>query len=687
MRRALAAASLLCLPALAAPARTAHAQSAPTQATQGQSAGAPAATAAYPADQAPPAGQVQETVVTATRVPTLAERVPAGVTVIDRSTIEQNGYVSLVDALSAVPGLRVVQSGGAGGVASVFIRGTNSNHVLVLRDGVPLNDPSVANGAFNFGVDGLADVERIEIIRGPMSGLYGSGAIGGVINLITRRGHGGPVNGGIDIAGGAPQQVNAIGTVGGVKDGFDYSLTIASTSQLGFDITPSRMSVHTGERDGFRQQLATLNVGYTFAPGSRLYATLRGTTAVFGLDNIGGSPTFDGPDYTGRDAELFGHVAGTASLFDGLLTSTISVARIQNNRSYVQLLLPQDPNQASSDDHYNGYRTDVQWNNVVHIPDRGALSAASITFGYEYIGDNATTRLNDVSFGFPYQAGVDASTNSNAGTLGAQATLWKRLTLITALREEATQISGSAFTWRAGAVLAVPEIRSRLHVAYGTAFSAPTLFELYGVDSYGYVGNPNLQPERSEGWEAGWTLDVPMFGRKDAASVEVTYFHNRISNLIETQFQPVYTSVNVSSALASGIETSITLRPARWLDAEIDYTYTDARDLATNTQLLRRPYNSASGTLHIRPVPGMVIAPQLQFTGSFMDSLIDNAGYYAGTGRSGGALIVNLSASYAVTPRITLYANGYNLANTAFEPANGFAAPGRSFLAGARLTF
>ena len=115
------------------------------------------------------AGMLPDQVVTATRIPTLIEQIPAGVTVIDRAAIEAHGYGTLVDALDAVPGLHVVQSGGPGANASVFIRGTNSDHVLVLRDGMPINDPSDPDGAFNFGVDTLADVERIEVVRGPMS--------------------------------------------------------------------------------------------------------------------------------------------------------------------------------------------------------------------------------------------------------------------------------------------------------------------------------------------------------------------------------------------------------------------------------------------------------------------------------------------------------------------------------------
>jgi vitamin B12 transporter len=130
---------------------------------------------------------IPETIVTATRIPTPQERLPAATTVIDRQTIEERGYVTLADALVSVPGFNIVPSGGMGQVTSGFMRGTNSNHVLVLRDGVPMNDASHPSGAFNFGNTLLGDIERIEVVRGPVSAIYGTSAIGGVINLITRR--------------------------------------------------------------------------------------------------------------------------------------------------------------------------------------------------------------------------------------------------------------------------------------------------------------------------------------------------------------------------------------------------------------------------------------------------------------------------------------------------------------------
>ena len=185
---------------------------------------------------------IPETIVTTTRVPTPAERVAAAVTVIDRQTIEERGYVTLADALRAVPGVNLVQQGAAGQVASAFLRGTESRHVLVLLDGVPINDPSTPSGAFNFGNELLGDIERIEVVRGPGSSLYGSGAIGGVINMITRRAAAGrgafqPFG---EIAGGTQETLRGVAGLAGERGGVDWLAVGQSLSTRGFDATPRR---------------------------------------------------------------------------------------------------------------------------------------------------------------------------------------------------------------------------------------------------------------------------------------------------------------------------------------------------------------------------------------------------------------------------------------------------------------
>lgn len=629
-----------------------------------------------------------EQVVTATRVPTLIDTIPAGVTVIDRATIEQRGYTTLADALQAVPGLRVVQSGGPGGNASVFIRGTDSKDVVVLRDGVPINDPSDPGAAFNFGVDTLGDVDRIEVVRGPMSSLYGSGAIGGVINLITNKGEG-STHGTASLAVGAPLQGQAIGSVSGKSGRFDYNLDVEGTDQTGFDPTPKRESVFTGTNKPYKSGLASVNLGFTPVDGTRIYALVRGRTAEFGLNELG-FPTYDARDYTGTDDSVFGQVGATTTLFNGVWESGVLLAQSNTDRHYNEPLEAADPNQLTSYSKYHGALTNVQWNNTVHLPDLGPATGSALTFGYQHTDSSVRTSLNENSAGFPYSATTNASESANLGSAGLQATVWKRLTLTGNILEQGAQYGGDAFTWRAGGVLALSEIWSRLKGSYGTAFRAPSLFDLFGIDSAGFTGNPDLKPERSRGYELGWQVDVPIAGHADAVSLEVTYFNTQVSDLINFQSNPNGTSteINVNEAHIQGVESSLTVRPAKWLQAVATYTYTDSRNRANNELLLRRPLNAASLDVTLTPLPGLSITPEIIYSGPFQDYLVDDAGFQSSVpGQSKGGTIFNLTVNYQVLPRVTLFANGRNLGNSQFEPASGYVTPGPSVLAGARMTF
>ncbi len=635
------------------------------------------------ADQSADVENLPETVVTATRVPTPEQDVPAGVTVIDRQTIQQRGYTTLVDALSAVPGLHIVQSGGPGGEASVFIRGTDSNQVLVLLNGMPINDPSDPNGAFNFGVDTLSDVQRIEVIRGPMSGLYGSGAVGGVINIITTPGSG-PPKATVSAAAGLPNANQQEATLAGSSGPFDYRLDEGTLTQEGFDVTPRSESVYTGERDGFRNQHGSLDLGWTIVPGTRLslFGYLR--NAVYGFDTLG-SPSFDAPNEVGYDQQAAGNVSLVSQVLPWFNTQLLA-GGLYDHRHYVNPLNPADPNQESNDDLYVGKRVDVQWNNTVNLADRGPARATTVTFGYEHINDFAADNLNDSYSGVPFQETTYAEQIQSAWHMGLQSTLWRRLIFTSGLREDQVSAAGGAFTWRSGLVLVMPEVLSRFKLSGGTSFLAPSLFDLYGSGG-GFVGNPNLKPERSIGFEVGWSTTVPALGEADFATFGATYFDTSVTDLIETVFSPVFTTENVGLAHLQGVETTLSFNPRPWLGAELAYTFTDARNQDTGQLLLRRPENQFSADLLIKPVPKLTIAPAILYIGPFEDSLVDSGGFPAGTGLAGSGTIVNVNLTYQLRPKLQLFLTGANIFNAQYEAASGFAYPGASFLLGARATF
>jgi vitamin B12 transporter len=640
------------------------------------------------ADDAPPVVDVKlpDTVVTATRVPTAIENIPAGVSVVDRTTMQTRDYNTLTDALSALPGVRVSQSGGPGGNASVFIRGTNSDHVLVLLDGMPINDGADPDGAFNFGVDTLGDIERIEVVRGPMGALYGSNAIGGVINLITRKGTQPGLHITGDLAGGYPAQgmgtVNASGTTGP----WDYSATVESQTQRGFDSTPQRETIYTGTPQPYSDMVGTLNLGFTPIDGTRISLLLRARQAVFDFDNLG-NPNFDDDNSKGRDGSLIGRIGVHSALFGGTYETEVFIGGLDEDRRYNEALNPADPNLATEADKYHSTRTDVQWNNTLHLDDLmhvDALSATDLTFGYEYIDDSVKTVVNETTDGSAYLQNTTAGMTTNAGYGGLQTTLWHRLTVTGQIRQDVV-LDNAPFTWRLGTVLNVPEIATHFKAAYGTAFRVPSLFDRYGIDSFGYVGNPNLKPESAQGWELGFTTDVAAFGHADFASFGATYFNEQVQNLIETVFSPVYTSVNIGSAHMQGVESELTLRPAAWLSLTTSYTYTYALDADAGELLLRRPQNVASFDATLRPLPKLTIAPELLYTGAFQDFLIDNNGFSTTTGNTGQGLIANLTVTYDVTPRMAVYAHANNIFDSRFEPVNGYQTPGPSVWVGMRF--
>jgi vitamin B12 transporter len=337
---------------------------------------------------------------------------------------------------------------------------------------------------------------------------------------------------------------------------------------------------------------------------------------------------------------------------------------------------------------YHAYRTDLQWNNTVHLGDLldvPMLSATDLTFGYEHIADTVKVKVNSSSGGFGFQQNAKAYMNDDAAHAGLQTTLWQHLTLTGQIRQD--WVAGNTpFTWRLGAVLDVPELATRFKAAYGTAFRAPSLFDRYGVDSFGYVGNPNLKPESAQGWETGFTTTLDAFARKDTVTFGATYFNEQVQNLIVAQFVPVNTAVNVGSAHIQGVEVQMTLRPADWLALQASYTYTDAQNADLGSRLLRRPQHAASLDATITPLPGLTIVPELLLTGAFQDFLVDDAGFATGTiVSSPHGLITNLTVTYDVAPRVQIYASGRNVFYSRFEPVNGYQTPGPSFLAGVRV--
>jgi len=622
-----------------------------------------------------------DTIVTATGVPTPLERVPASITVIDRRMIEERGYTTLAQALESVPGLRIAQSGGPGQQASVFIRGNSSRSTLVLMDGVPVNDPSDASGAFNFGNETLFDIERIEVLRGPASSLYGSAAVGGVINLVTRRA---PVDRTFipygEVAGGSQRTLRTGGGVAGTVGAFDYLASLNNVSTQGFNATASRFFRTLGEADGFRGTNATVRIGYTPIAGTRIEGLVRWRENRIGIDNV----PRDDPNYTADDRRWMGQLRGETTLLNGAWTTGLRLAATEDRRTFSNL--PDILSRSATQDYFRGTRQSVDWGNVVRLPGFGPATDGAVTFGVNFAHEDVSSQAGSA----PFRTLVNAKQDTSAGHVAVQYRFWNRLDVTGGLRHDSVSGFTSVTTWRVGAVYSIPEFNLRLRASGGTGFNAPSLFQRFGQIGTSFRGNPNLKPENTIGYEFGAELDIPAFGIERFSTFGWTFFQSRVTDLIVSNGR--FTSlINVNQANLKGVELMYTLRPAPWLSMDLAWTITDAEDASTGRALPRRPESVISWTGRIAPVAGLVISPQVQFTGrspegAFASYLNNGSSVNRPTNNKSGT-ILNLAASYAFNPRITGFLEARNLTDSKFEPVNGFQIPGRSVLVGTRFMF
>ena len=624
---------------------------------------------------------IPDTVVTATRIPTAAERVPAAVTVITREDIEERGYQTLAEALRAVPGLRLVQAGGIGQQGSAFLRGSNSRHVLVLLDGVPVNDPSEPNGAFNFGNELLGDIERIEVVRGPGSSLYGSGAIGGVINLVTRRAPAGVRAQAFgDLAAGSQRTVRGTLGLAGTTEAWDYMLAGQSMSSRAYDATPGRFLADTGEREGFRGHAGTARLALRPGPGTRIEGLLRWRQNRAGLDDV----PDDDPNYSGDDRRWYGQLRGETELLDGAWTTGLRAAVTEDRRRYTNL--PHAGSSAETNDLFRGQRQVFDWGNRLRLGDLGTAEGVELAFGATH-----ERETSDSSSGSPFFLTVtNASARQTALHAGVQARFLGRLDLSAGIRQDLSDDYDGFTAWRIGAVLALPEASSRLRASAGTAFKAPSLFQRFGRIGGFFRGNPDLDPERSFAWEVGGETDIALFGRQDGATFGATWFQSSFRDLIN--FNAGFSTLeNVERAKAQGAELSLTLRPLPWLDASAAWTITETRNEDTGQPLPRRPRNVVTFAARIAPTDRITLVPQLLFTGPSPEgpfaSYRDDGSSITTMAYNKSGTVLHLTGSYRVNEAVTAYVEGRNLTNSHFEPANGFVTPGRSFLVGTRFVF
>ena len=554
--------------------------------------------------------------VTATRTEQAAATSLATVTIIDRQTIEQSQSLDVAELLRSVAGIDIARNGGPGQSTSFFIRGTESNHAVVLIDGVKINPGTIGQPAIQ-NID-PAMIERIEIVKGPRSTLYGSDAIGGVINIITRRDDRLAVS--ATVGSFATRKLNA--TLGQKRDDLYYGFDIGLSDTNGFP-TRTTSTVDSGFDNtnvnaylGTRQSWGSLELRHWQATGTSDYLS-------FSLLPVN-------QDYTNSSTALSNELFVT-----DIWTSKLTLSHIEDHIE-----------QNQSSDFVRTRRNALDWQNDIEL-DRHLVSAG-ITLWRE--------QAKAISFGSPYSADTD----TNEVFIQDDIDLGRHK-LLAGLRYTDHETAGSNTTWNLGYGLQLNDA-SFLYANAGTAFRAPD-----ATDRFGFGGNPNLRPETSRSWELGLRHQFT-----PALKGSLAVFNNDIDNLI-TFPAPSFTATNIGKANIRGLEATLDFRQGPW-EGDLSASIQNPRDKSNDSQLLRRAKRSLDAHLNYTWQPGARIGAELLAQSARHD--IDATTFAATT--NPGYAIFNLTADYRLAPAWILAARVENLADRDYVLVNGFRTQERS---------
>ena len=614
-----------------------------------------AATAAAPA-AAQETKKVDPVVVTATRVATPAEQLGVSLNVVTEDDFKTYHYTTVDEALRNVPGVEIRRSGSYGKASSISIRGANSNQVQVLVDGVRVKSPTLGQ------VD-LSDlsrdlIDRIEIIRGPQSTLYGADAIGGVINIITKKGKG-PFQASVQQEAGNYDTLRSRIQASGAWKIFDYSLSASHFESNG-----------QFQNDGSNVNALNGRLGVSLPLDSSLSFIIRYNKSDIGVPVKG---VFPGPQpidpIINPNAKQQSET--TVMLLEAKTRpvtwweSTARISRYENNAGFQD---PADPGVAfdfPTFSQINVERREAEWLNSIHL---GPWSTSTVGLGYRHEeGDNKGT--------------FRTARHVPSIFFEQQLRFFERLFLTGGFRNEDDSVFGSATTQRGSLAFVVKETGTRIRGGAGTGFRAPTFNDLFFPD----FGNPDLQPERSMSYDAG--VDQKLW--QGRIRLGLTYFRNEFKNLI-TCCVPIPTApfggpVNVGSARSAGIEFTSEADVLPNLVASLNYTYTDTKNVQTRRWLSREPQHRWNIGLTWEPIRRLSLFTQVYVVTQQWETVgeVYNSGYTR----------VDLGGTYRVLEKyswiqgVDLTLRVQNLLNEGYAEVRGFPALGANVLVGLRAGF
>jgi vitamin B12 transporter len=575
------------------------------------------------------AEQAPEIVVTATRTEIATSQVGSSISVLTAEEIEERQYAFTVDALRSMPGITVSQNGPFGGQALVSIRGAAPEQTLVLIDGVIANDPSNAGASFNFANLDPNDIERIEVLRGPQSTLYGSQAIGGVVNIITKRADA-PFAYSAFAEAGSYNTLRSGGTISGREGQTDYRLSLSGVRTNGI----SKADENDGnvEEDGYKSYTIGGNVGSNLTEDLRVEGSLRYSDSRSEFD-AGGGVGGDG-DRVAHTRELQTSLSAHISTFGGALENSLTASYAMVDR----------------DNETNGARS---------------FSNTGLRTSFEYVGEIATSDMWNAIIGLKTEdTEIRDSSSIRTDSIFGQVQVLPidNLSLIGGVRFDDHETSGGVTTFRFTGAYDLTETGTLFRASWGEGFKSPTPFQLSVT--------PTLSPEESRGWDVGIEQEF----LDGAASVQVNYFDQEVENQIDFLFGP-FRYVNLDAVDTQGWEFIATARPADWIDVSANFTHQSATDLTTGNQVFRTPANLASLDLTTRPMDGLSVGGAVTWNGDETDR----------NGLVQDWFRVDVRSSYQLNDQVELFGRVENLLDEQYQDILGFGTPGISGFFGIRV--
>jgi vitamin B12 transporter len=601
------------------------------------------------------------------------DRIGSSVSVVTASDIRAQEARTAAEVLRSLPGLSVSRTGTFAGLTQVRIRGAEASHTLVLIDGVEANDPTT--GDFDFSDLSTEDVERIEIIRGPQSGLYGSNAVGGVINVITKGGRG-PLTISGKVEGGSFDTRDVSARISGGNDKIYGSVSYHRREATGFNISQRGI-----EDDDARLSTFSLKTGVALFEGATADIVLRKVHKDGGRDGFGGVPgqlataIDDASTFT---SDIFlGGVNVRWDMFGGALTHVVRASRNTTRTTDLDMAFPAFPFRSEnlSEVTKYGYVGTVRFGTPLGMPVQHALSGLieqeneSFTPGGD-LGDNIRRDRSRV----------------------AAAAEWRgdfadRLFVTAGVRRDDNDRFDDFTTWRTTASLSLREWGVRPHASAGTGVKLPTQFEQFGSFPAFFIPNPNLKAEESTGWDAG----IEFSFAKGWMLVDVTYFNAELTNKITTVGFPQKPINLPGVSHREGIEVAGRVNLSRNLVLGASYTHLDATD-PTGLREVRRPPHAGRVDLTYGFADGKGKLNLAAIYNGVMDDLVFRVDPFGSASiQERLALddywLVAAAASYRVQPGVDVFARVENVFDEKYQEIYGFNTPGLSAYAGVRFTF